>query len=399
MIASELPPNIFTTPVTASDYASVDATVTTHFGSLHIVQSRFYRPDGTITFSYLANQVGTSQRIDDSVADLREAFDGETSLDIRELAASDNVTGAALPTVLETYVPVMSNGQIIGVAEVYRDVADVVAAIRRMQVITTATVAAVALAMFVALGDTYRRSTNTIRAQARDLRVALELLEASYQGTLTALMAALDVRDHETEGHSERVAAYAVAIGQEFRLSEGALAELRQGALLHDLGKIGIPDAILAKPGPLNSDEWQNMQRHPELGVQMIAEIDFLRPALPVVHYHHERWDGGGYPEGLKAESIPLAARIFSVADSFDAITSNRPYRQGRPVDEARAVLAAAVGTQFDPNVIAAFLRIPLRVLSTIQSAEPAATQAVHQVQLSLPADDRDGENTTRASA
>ncbi len=181
----------------------------------------------------------------------------------------------------------------------------------------------------------------------------------SYDRTLDALAAALDARDRETEGHSRRVVAYTLALARQLRLPEAEWTALQHGALLHDIGKIGVPDAILLKPGPLTEAEWVVMRRHPGLGARILSGIPFLDAASRIVRTHQERWDGGGYPDGLRGEDITLGARIFAVADAFDAITSDRPYRPARFYAEARAEIEAGSGTQFDPRVVAAFLQIP----------------------------------------
>ena len=183
-------------------------------------------------------------------------------------------------------------------------------------------------------------------------------LERAYDDTLEALTAALDVRDRDTEGHSRRVAQLAQEIAAAMGLPRSEAQALYRGGLLHDIGKIGIPDAVLHKPGPLSEHEWQVMRTHPRLGHQVLERVAFLRPAIPVVLHHHERYDGGGYPEGLKGEEIPLIARVFAVADAFDAMTSDRPYRPALPVHEALQEIVRHCGTQFDPDVVAALLRV-----------------------------------------
>ncbi|MFQ5407174.1 MAG: HD domain-containing phosphohydrolase [Anaerolineales bacterium] len=183
-------------------------------------------------------------------------------------------------------------------------------------------------------------------------------LSDSYDRTLDALVAALDTRDNETEGHSKRVVAFTLALAGELRVPVRDLDDIRRGALLHDIGKIGVPDAILHKPGPLTDDEWMFMRAHPELGARMLKSIRFLAEPAAMVLSHHERWDGGGYPRGLASEDIPLGARIFSVADTFDAITSDRPYRRAQSYEVALDEITRAAGTQFDPDVVAAFRSI-----------------------------------------
>lgn len=183
-------------------------------------------------------------------------------------------------------------------------------------------------------------------------------LSRSYQTTLEALATALDTRDSETLGHSLRVAAYTVAVARRMGVPEADLTDIYRGALLHDVGKIGIPDAILRKPGRLTPEEWNEMRRHPELGYRILEGIDFLDQAREIVLSHQERYDGKGYPRGLSGKAIPLGARIFAVVDTMDAMTSDRPYRKALSYDDARAEIRRYGGTQFDPDVVRTFLEI-----------------------------------------
>ncbi|CUU35941.1 MAG: response regulator [Fimbriimonadales bacterium] len=204
-------------------------------------------------------------------------------------------------------------------------------------------------------------------------------VQSAYRATMEALLAALDTRDTETEGHSERVAAYTMAIAHRLKIDESELPHIERGALLHDIGKIGVPDAILYKPGPLTPEEWEIMKKHPEIGYRMCMKIEMLRPAAPIVLHHHERWDGKGYPYGLVGEEIPLGARIFAIADTLDAMTSDRPYRKALSFAQAREEIARHAGTQFDPDLVKVFLEIPedelrmIRQASLSQQAERAA--------------------------
>lgn len=182
--------------------------------------------------------------------------------------------------------------------------------------------------------------------------------ERSYVEAVGAVVAAVDARDHETTGHSFRVADYALVLGRALGLEADQVRALEWGALLHDVGKIAVPDAILRKSGRLTEEEWHVMRQHPSWGFEMLADVKFLEPALEVVYSHHERWDGGGYPRGLQGAEIPLAARIFAVADTYDSITSDRPYRRARGHSEAVTELCRVAGTQLDPAVVEAFIRI-----------------------------------------
>jgi putative nucleotidyltransferase with HDIG domain len=183
-------------------------------------------------------------------------------------------------------------------------------------------------------------------------------LELSYESTLQALVTALDFRDNETQGHSYRVVEYAVLVAERMGVVEPDLTQIRRGAILHDVGKIGVSDSVLRKPGKLDPTEWEEMQRHPEMGYRMLRHIPFLEPALDIVLSHQERFDGKGYPRGLKGEDIPLGARIFAVVDTFDAMTSDRPYRAALSIRASREEIMRCAGTQFDPRVSEAFCSI-----------------------------------------
>ena len=196
----------------------------------------------------------------------------------------------------------------------------------------------------------------------RDLAAALGKLQQTYQTTLEALGSALATREVGTELHSRRVHAYAIALARGHGLPEAEIDALGRGVLLHDIGKIGISDSILLKPGPLTPDEWKVMRSHPEVGRQLLDRIPFLRDAIPVVYHHHERWDGTGYPLGLAGRAIPLGARIFALADAFDAMTFDRPYSKAISMEAARDRIREAAGSHFDPEVVATFLAMPLQV-------------------------------------
>ncbi len=201
------------------------------------------------------------------------------------------------------------------------------------------------------------------------LNEALQGIEESYKITLEALVTALDTREHETQAHSQRVREYALSLAEEFGLGENDLVQLGRGALLHDVGKIGVPDAILLKPGKLTNEEWIEMKRHPQIGYEILQSIKFLSPAAEIVLCHQERWDGKGYPNGLAGADIPLGARIFAIVDTMDAITSNRPYRKAMSFEVAIDEIRRCSGTQFDPYVVDVFLSMPSESWINIHNA------------------------------
>jgi HD-GYP domain-containing protein (c-di-GMP phosphodiesterase class II) len=186
---------------------------------------------------------------------------------------------------------------------------------------------------------------------------AMELAEA-YETTLEGWAQALELREHETAGHCKRVIKYTVSLAKMFGFNGNNLINIRRGASLHDIGKMGIPDSILLKKGPLTQKEWAVMRRHPIYAQKLLSRIPYLIPAIDIPYYHHEKWDGTGYPKGLKGEEIPLSARLFSVIDVWDALSSNRPYRKAWPRDQVINYLKEQSGFQFDPEVVDAFLKL-----------------------------------------
>jgi cyclic di-GMP phosphodiesterase len=212
-----------------------------------------------------------------------------------------------------------------------------------------------------------------IAQRTEELDGALRSCENSYRMTLKALVAALEARDSETHGHSERVVNFSLRLGQELELTVEQMRSLEFGSLLHDIGKIGVPDAILRKPAKLTEEEWVRMREHPLHGQKILGGIEFLEGAARVVAQHHEKWDGTGYPLGLRGEAIDLCARIFAVADAFDAMVSDRVYRTGRTYEAALAELDSCAGAQFDPGVVEAFRRVPRQEWERLRRTRPDA--------------------------
>ena len=226
--------------------------------------------------------------------------------------------------------------------------------------------------------ENYRQHLERLVGErTQELRSALEQLERSYGETLKALGAAIDLRDSPTAGHSHRVALYSLRIATELALDGDEQKTIAVGAWLHDIGKLAIPDAILLKPGRLTENEWRVMQSHVEIGYDLVSQIPFLSRAAEIVLTHHERTDGSGYPKGLKGLEIPLGARIFAIADTVDAMTSDRPYRRALTFEEASAEILTGSGFRYDRGVANAFLSLPMEVWREIrrQSAIPAANR------------------------
>ncbi len=202
------------------------------------------------------------------------------------------------------------------------------------------------------MNQLYRRE----RARSRQLESTLQELHESYLATIHTLAQVVEAKDPQTKAHLDRTQQYSIELARAVAPALGDEAGIRYGSLLHDIGKIGLPETILNKAGPLTPEEQEIMHVHPLLGGKICASVKFLWPAIPLIEGHHERWDGGGYPRGLKGEEIPLFARIFAIADAFDAMTSDRPYRAALTFDEAVAEIAAHSGRQFDPEIVLVFV-------------------------------------------
>jgi PAS domain S-box-containing protein/putative nucleotidyltransferase with HDIG domain len=202
----------------------------------------------------------------------------------------------------------------------------------------------------------FKQAEKKIRDLLQHLRRSNRELAGAYDATLEGWVRFLDLRDHATEGHTQRVADLTLALADRIGYTEADRIHLRRGALLHDIGKMGIPDSILQKPGPLSDDEWTIMRRHPDFAHEMLAPIDFLQPALDIPKYHHEKWDGSGYPDNLSGDEIPLAARLFAIADVWDALKSDRPYRTAWSEERIVAYIKKETGRHFDPEFVTVFL-------------------------------------------
>ena len=208
------------------------------------------------------------------------------------------------------------------------------------------------------LGITRLNRYQKLIQERAKLREANAQLLKAYEATIEGLSHALDLRDRETEGHSRRVTELTVKLAQAMNLSEEEVLHLRRGALLHDMGKIGVPDSILHKPDALTDKEWAIMHKHPQFAYEMLSPIEYLRPALDIPYNHHEKWDGTGYPRGLKGDEIPMVARLFAVADVWDALISDRPYRDAWTEEQALNYIREQSGRHFDPQVVQLFFTV-----------------------------------------
>ena len=208
------------------------------------------------------------------------------------------------------------------------------------------------------LGITRLNRFHKLNEERLNLEHANAELRTAYDATIEGWSLAMDLRDKETEGHTQRVTDLTLKLAEAAEINPEELVHIRRGALLHDMGKLGIPDAILNKPGKLNDEEWELMHRHPQMVYDMLHPIEYLHPALDIPYCHNEKWDGTGYPRKLKGEEIPLAARIFAIVDVWDALTSDRPYRKALQQEDALKYLRDQSGIHFDPQVVDLFFKI-----------------------------------------
>lgn len=325
------------------------------FDPYGIRQIRFMGQGAQVWFSYSPANIGL-------------ALTGHDRVRFDRVMDEGSMLTAKKTTVLNLWIPIRSaEGTLIGVAEVSKDWSAQSAKIFKISLTIVLLVAAGMTILFFSLRHIFLRSSRVIESQNKELSDMLDRVHRTYDESLQAMSSALDSRDNETQGHSLRVTAYAWLLGKQMGIEGEELEMLYRGALLHDVGKIGIPDAILRKEGPLDEMEWAIMRTHVNMGVRMLAHIEFLGPALDVVRYHHERWDGLGYPDGLSGEQIPICARIFAVCDTYDAITSDRPYRASKSHETALAELSRFAGSQFCPAVVEAFMKLPPDTLQRVR--------------------------------
>jgi len=352
-VIRRLSPEDFDRPMTGDRYAEMDRFVREELIGERTVRIKIWNRDGTVMYSDELPLVGRTFPIQDELA---EALAGLTAAEVSDLSAEENVAERQYGRLLEIYVPLRfdDSPEVVGAYETYSDYAPVAESIANSQRTVFLALGAGMATLYLALLWVHRRGVRVIAWQAEELRRS-EDLKKTYESILSVLGSALGLRDHATEGHSDRVAVLAMLVAREMGVAHGQAECIGQAAVLHDIGKIGIPDAILLKPGPLTEEEWREMRKHPGLGYEMLKDDPFLSNLAEIVYSHHERYDGTGYPRGLKGEEIPLGARIFAVVDAYDAITSDRPYRRAKSHGEAMEEIVRWSGIQFDPRVVEAF--------------------------------------------
>jgi len=317
--------------------------------------------DGVVVFSTMPEEVGSSPE----EPELDASSAGETRVTIVDTEGNAALSGVDDRRVLEVLAPlqVPATGDIIGVVETYKPYTQIGASAREAMFVVWIPVAIGAMVSYAGLSWILGRAFAAAKEHELEVSSLSEhlhdsMLELAGQslGTLQALSAAVDEKDSYTARHSLGVTSWAYHIGAAAGLSADDLATLERAGLLHDIGKIGVPETVLLKPSDLTDSEFELIKDHPGAGARILETIPFLETVVPVVRYHHERWDGTGYPEGLAGEAIPYLARILAVADAFDAMTTDRPYRKAMSAEDARREVLACAGTQFDPEIAEAFV-------------------------------------------
>jgi len=330
-----------------------------------LVTVKVWRPDGVLAWTN-RGQDRIGQRFDMD-GDLGEAIESSAAVGhIDQLSGDEDAVEESLgfDHLLEVYAPIVARGshKVLGVYEIYADPKGLEHTLASRRNMIWLTVAAVFLALWAALAllvrgasKTLTRQTRELRQRQRDLLASYERLEESSLEAIESLNATVEAKDPDTAGHSLRVQRVAMAIAAQLDLTAQQLDALRFGSLFHDIGKIAVPDGILVKPAKLDYWEYAQMKTHSAEGARIVEKFGRLRDAVPIIRHHHERWDGSGYPDGLAGSAIPLEAAIVGLADSWDAMTTDRPYHRALTEEEALAEIRDGRGTQFSPVVVDAF--------------------------------------------
>ena len=347
-----------------------------------IVSVKVWRPDGVLVWTNRATKrIGRRFSLDgelgETIGDNR-AHASINKLDDEESAAEQEIVDHR--RVLEVYAPVQSDDgrRAIGVYEIYAKPGHTEAFIASRKRLIWFAILAVFATLYGALALLVRnasamlvRQATTLQARSRELMESYRRLEVSSLEAIESLNATVDAKDPYTAGHSARVQRIAVAVAEELGLPATSLDAIRFGGLFHDIGKIAVPDSVLTKPGALDDEEFAIVKRHPADGAEIVSHFSRLREAVPLIRHHHERWDGKGYPDRLAAGEIPLEACVVGLADAWDAMTTDRPYRTALPVEQAAAEVRRCRGTQFAPSVVDAFFAALRRQPSLFEPDEP----------------------------
>ncbi|MDQ7836393.1 MAG: HD domain-containing phosphohydrolase [Humidesulfovibrio sp.] len=332
----------------------------------NLVEFRIWDRSARVVYSF-ADPLVVGKRFPDDHELLETLTTGQPSTEIDEADKLENHNLREYGTLLEMYVPVISGGRIVGAVELYRKVPPL-GILNTQNLIYALGALLLPLLLHVFFYGQFKLASLKLVHSGVQLQQAYSSLVKTSLDSIRSMVNALEMRDTETQEHSEQVVAMAVLIGHQMGLSTDDMARLVIGAYLHDVGKIGVPDAILLKPGPLNAAERAIMETHVTKGRDIVEGVEFLCLGADVVHYHHERWDGTGYATGLAGENIPLTARIFALVDVFDALMSKRPYKEPFTFKQSREIIRQGSGTHFDPRVVDVFLSLSERELNDLRA-------------------------------
>lgn len=376
LITSQLSPEQLSGPLSEAEYAALDEFVQDEVISGDTIRVHIWGQDGMLLYS--SEEASGIGQVSPPGGDLADALGGDVGAGVLTVDSQQQ---------LAVYGPLSFDdvGRISAALEIYEAYAPLAARIQRFETTIYVGVAAALGFLYAALIITVERGTQAHSRQRRLLMSRSQELKRSQEALLHVLSIALDLRDRVSKGHSLRAARIALALGRELELTEEELTHLHQAAILHDLGRTVLTDKIRERAGPLSAAEWEEVQKHPEVAHQIVRDVPFLRDAGEIIYCHHERWDGGGYPRGIRGPEIPLGGRIFAVADAYDAITSDRPHRKAASHASALAEIERYSGTQFDPKVVEALLGADTKGLmqdgatSDGESEEPTAVSLVAQ--------------------
>lgn len=372
----------------------------------NLVDFKIWTTDQVLAYAF-SDKSKVGERFQDN-PELREALEsGDVEFEFEQMGKTENLDLHDRGKLLELYVPVRHDGRIAGVIEIYRKLPlSSSALVQDLSVASGALL--LPLLLFLFLYGQFSLAAKELVRNNRRLDMTNQALTSSYMDAIRSLTSALELRDKETEGHSERVVALSVLIGQRMGLDQDVLVRLVIGAYLHDVGKIGVPDSILLKPGRLTDEERSVMQTHVRKGLEIIGKIGFLEEGKEVVAGHHERFEGGGYPQGISGEEIPLTARIFALVDVFDALRSKRPYKDPFSYEESSRIIREDAGRHFDPAVVEAFQSIREEEIDALNKAVETggihhlvseATQHLSNYAVKIFAAEADNGNGSRRSA
>ena len=342
-----------------------------------IISIKVWRPDGVLAWTSLAKErIGQKFPLGHHLEEVLES--GEAEAEFESLGDEEDAAESRLgvDNVVEVYAPLVGErAEVLGAFEIYADSARLEALVGERKRVVWGATAGVFFALWALLvllvrgaSGRLKRQTKLLRARSAELVDAYRRLEESSLEAVESLNATVDAKDHYTAGHSLRVQRIALAIGEELGLSARRLDALRFGALFHDIGKVGVPDAILSKPARLTPEEFDVIKRHSSEGAHIVGKFGRLSEAVPIIRHHHERWTGGGYPDGIAGDDIPLEACIAGLADAWDAMTTHRPYHRALTWEEACEEVRQGRGTQFAPEVVDAFFAALRRRPSEFQS-------------------------------